>query len=153
MSWIRKDSWHTRGGLCQDRLAGACLLPDAESFSFGGGDVPAQSGGRSAGAAQPTRAAWPMRPSHPMANAWTMPGWNGPLAHPAGLPARLSGEGRTVGTGLRWQKERLTRSVRRVAGRYGPVARATFYFAVIPQKRLPAEPVARHNPSPLTPIE
>jgi hypothetical protein len=27
--------------------------------------------------------------------------------------------------GVRWQKERLTRSVRRVAGRYGPVARAT----------------------------
>jgi hypothetical protein len=26
---------------------------------------------------------------------------------------------------VRWQKERLTRSVRRVAGRYGPVARAT----------------------------
>jgi len=26
--------------------------------------------------------------------------------------------------GVRWQKERLTRSVRRVAGRYGPVARA-----------------------------
>ena len=29
----------------------------------------------------------------------------------------------TIGVG--WQKERLTRSVRRVAGRYGPVARAT----------------------------
>jgi len=43
---------------------------------------------------------------------------------PAGLPARLSGAGRTVGNGLRRQKERLTRSVRRVAGRYGPVARA-----------------------------
>jgi len=41
------------------------------------------------------------------------------------LPARLSGEGRTVGNGLRMQTERLTRSVRRVAGRYGPVARAT----------------------------
>jgi len=27
--------------------------------------------------------------------------------------------------GVGWQKERLTRSVRRVAGRYGPVARAT----------------------------
>jgi len=27
--------------------------------------------------------------------------------------------------GVRWEKERLTRSVRRVAGRYGPVARAT----------------------------
>ena len=26
---------------------------------------------------------------------------------------------------VRWQKERLTRSVRQVAGRYGPVARAT----------------------------
>ena len=65
--------------------------------------------------------------SHPTANAWTRPGWNGPLARPAGLPARLSGEGRTGGTGLRWQKELLTRSVRRVAGRYGPVARATFF--------------------------
>ena len=71
--------------------------------------------------------------SHPTANAWTRPGWNGPLARPAGLPARLSGEGRTGGTGLRWQKERLTRTVRRVAGRYGPVPRATFYFAVIPK--------------------
>jgi len=60
-----------------------------------------------------------------MAKAWTIPGWHGPLARPAGLPARLSGEGRTVGNGLRMQKERLTRSVRRVAGRYGPVARAT----------------------------
>jgi hypothetical protein len=40
-------------------------------------------------------------------------------------PARLSGAGRTVGNGLRRQTERLTRSVRRVAGRYGPVARAT----------------------------
>jgi len=27
--------------------------------------------------------------------------------------------------GFSWEKERLTRSVRRVAGRYGPVARAT----------------------------
>jgi len=26
--------------------------------------------------------------------------------------------------GVRWQEERLTRAVRRVAGRYGPVARA-----------------------------
>jgi len=52
-------------------------------------------------------------------------GGHGPLARPAGLPARLSGAGRTVGNGLRMQKERLTRSVRRVAGRYGPVARAT----------------------------
>jgi len=50
-------------------------------------------------------------------------GGHGPLARPAGLPARLSGAGRTVGNGLRMQKERLTRSVRRVAGRYGPVAR------------------------------
>jgi len=54
-----------------------------------------------------------------------MQGWHGPLARPAGLPARLSGAGRTVGNGLRMPKERLTRSVRRVAGRYGPVARAT----------------------------
>jgi hypothetical protein len=30
-----------------------------------------------------------------------------------------------VGNGLRMQIDRLTRSVRRVAGRYGPVARAT----------------------------
>ena len=36
-------------------------------------------------------------------------------------------EGFSLGmtNGVRWQKERLTRSVRRVAGRYGPVARAT----------------------------
>jgi len=60
-----------------------------------------------------------------MAKAWTMQGWHGPLARPAGLPARLSGAGRTEGNGLRMPKERLTRSVRRVAGRYGPVARAT----------------------------
>jgi len=60
-----------------------------------------------------------------MANAGTMQGWHGPLARPAGLPARLSGAGRTVGNGLRMQTERLTRSVRRVAGRHGPVARAT----------------------------
>jgi len=51
--------------------------------------------------------------------------WHGPLARPAGLPARLSGAGRTVGSGLRLQTERLTRSVRRVPGRYGPVARAS----------------------------
>jgi len=51
--------------------------------------------------------------------------WHGPLARPAGLPARLSGAGRAVGNGLRMPKERLTRSVQRVAGRYGPVARAT----------------------------
>jgi len=37
---------------------------------------------------------------------------------------RLSGAGRSEGNGLRWPTERLTRSVRRVAGRYGPVARA-----------------------------
>jgi len=61
---------------------------------------------------------------HPMANAWTMPGWHGPPARPAGLPARLSGAGRTGGNALRMPKERLTRSVRRGAGRYGPVARA-----------------------------
>jgi len=30
-----------------------------------------------------------------------------------------------MGNGLRMQTERLTRSVRRVAGRYGPVARTT----------------------------
>ena len=60
-----------------------------------------------------------------MAKAWTLQGWQGPLARPAGLPARLSGAGRTVGNGLRRQIERLTRSVRRVAGRHGPVARAT----------------------------
>jgi len=30
-----------------------------------------------------------------------------------------------MGNGLRMQTERLTRSVRRVAGRYGPVARGT----------------------------
>ena len=60
-----------------------------------------------------------------MANAWILPGWHGPLARPAGLPARLSGAGRTGENNLRWQKERLTRSVRRVAGRYGPLARAT----------------------------
>jgi hypothetical protein len=33
------------------------------------------------------------------------------------------------------------------------VVRATFYFAVIPPKRLPAEPVARHNPLHPSPIE
>ena len=60
-----------------------------------------------------------------MAKAWTLQGWHGPLARPAGLPARLSGAGRTVGNGLRRQTERLTRTVRRVAGQYGPVARAT----------------------------
>ena len=60
-----------------------------------------------------------------MAKAWTLQGWQGPLARPAGLPARRSGAGRTVGNGLRRQIERLTRSVRRVAGRHGPVARAT----------------------------
>ena len=60
-----------------------------------------------------------------MAKAWTTQGWHGPLARPAGLPARRSGAGRTVGNDLRMQTERLTRSVRRVAGRYGPVARAT----------------------------
>ena len=32
-----------------------------------------------------------------MANAWILPGWHGPLARPAGLPARLSGAGRTGG--------------------------------------------------------
>ena len=32
---------------------------------------------------------------------------------------------RSAGNGVGWQTERLTRSVRRVAGRYGPVARAT----------------------------
>ena len=57
-----------------------------------------------------------------MANAWPMPGWYGTLAR---LPARLSGAGRSAGNGVRLQTERLTRSVRRVAGRYGPVARAT----------------------------
>jgi len=30
-----------------------------------------------------------------MAKAWTMQGGHGPLARPAGLPARLSGERRT----------------------------------------------------------
>jgi hypothetical protein len=45
-----------------------------------------------------------------MAKAWTMQGWHGPLARPAGLPARLSGAGRTVGNGLRMQIERLTRT-------------------------------------------
>jgi len=38
---------------------------------------------------------------------------------------RRSGAGRSAGNGVGWQTERLTRSVRRVAGRYGPVARAT----------------------------
>jgi hypothetical protein len=41
-----------------------------------------------------------------------MQGGHGPLARPAGLPARLSGAGRTVGNGLRMQTERLTRTVR-----------------------------------------
>ena len=44
-----------------------------------------------------------------MAKAWTLPGWHGPLARPAGLPARLSGAGLTVGNGLRLPKKRLTR--------------------------------------------
>ena len=68
-----------------------------------------------------------------------MQGWHGPLARPAGLPARLSGAGRTGGNGLRMQKKRLTRSVRRVAGRYGPVARATFVCnrSLMPDYRAP----------------
>ena len=73
-----------------------------------------------------------------MANAWTMRG-DGPVARPAGRPARLSGEGGTVGNGLRMPKERLTRSVRRVAGRYGPVARATLVCnrLIMPDFRAP----------------
>ena len=53
-----------------------------------------------------------------MEKTWTLQGWYGPLARPAELPARLSGAGRTVGNGLRMQTERLTRSVRRVAGQW-----------------------------------
>ena len=90
--------------------------------------------------------------SHPTANAWTRPGWNGPLARPAGLPARLSGEGRTGGTGLRWQKELLTRSVRRVAGRYGPVDRATF-FRRHPPKTSPGRTGCEAHPLHPSPIE
>ena len=77
-----------------------------------------------------------------MAKAWTMQGWHGPLARPAGLPARLSGAGRTVGNGLRMQIERLTRSVRRGAGRYGPVARATLVCnrSLMPDFRAPLSP-------------
>ena len=74
-----------------------------------------------------------------MAKAWTLQGGHGPLARTAGLPARRSGAGRTLGNGLRMQKERLTRSVRRVAGRYGPVARATLVCnrAIMPDFRAP----------------
>jgi len=56
-----------------------------------------------------------------------MLGWHGPPARPAGLPARLSGAGRSAGNGVRLQAGNLTRSVRRVAGRYRPVARATLF--------------------------
>jgi hypothetical protein len=75
-----------------------------------------------------------------MANAGTMQGWHGPLARPAGLPARLSGAGRTVGNGFRRQTERLTRSVRRVAGWHGPVARATLVCnrSIMPLSSAPA---------------
>ena len=84
-----------------------------------------------------------------MAKAWTLQGWHRPLARPAGLPARLRGAGRTVGNGLRRQTERLTRSVRRVAGRYGPVARATRVCnrAIMPDFRAPlgGQPVIRNR--------
>jgi len=51
-----------------------------------------------------------------------LPGWHGPLVRPAGLPARQSRAGPSGNKGN--PLENHTRSVRRVTGQYGPVARA-----------------------------
>jgi len=57
--------------------------------------------------------------------------------------------GRTVGNGLRRQTERRTRSVRRVAGRYGPVARATpAWSMLLPLARIFHSPFGKRRESP-----
>jgi hypothetical protein len=41
----RKSFWGLRGGVPEDGLGGACVLPDGQSFSPGGGDAAAELGG------------------------------------------------------------------------------------------------------------
>ena len=41
----RNSFWGLRGGVPEDGLGGACVLPDGQSFPPGGGDAAAEFGG------------------------------------------------------------------------------------------------------------